>query len=296
MPPPKASSTAAPAIRRGFEVDIKTPNDLTLLAGILYRGGGCNLEGVSSPDHVARLILAGNEVGLSPAQSLDTIMLCNGKATIYGDGAMALVMNSGLLAKIKEWIEGEGDNMVAKATIQRKDMEEETFAFSASDAKLMGLWNNPKKGNWTKDPKGMLTWRCRSRWQRGRFADVLRGLNLYEVAQDDTFTPSAPAPAVTVVSSTVEGGQPIPASLPPADPNGPIGDDQLNEIKFIKERWATAIGAIDPDQQRSKWVELLGTYEVKSAREFTRAKAAAFIEAEGKKYDPFGHPSPDSKT
>lgn len=314
MAPAKSTALATPPSRYSVTMEIKSPADLIQLAGIFYSGGASSLQGVSSPNHVARIIMAGSEVGLSPAQSLDTIMMCNGRTTIYGDGAMALIMASGLLVKIKEWIEGEGDNMVAKATIQRQGLEEETFQFSAADAKQMDLWNNPKKDNWKKDPKGMLTWRCRSRWQRGRFADVLRGLNLYEVAADDVVNTTAvevkqvfPA-AASPEASTQAASPPPPPALPAAstapvslaaasDPStSPITDEQKNEVKFLKDRFVTAIGESDAEVIRTKWVELLGEYGVDSALKFTAAQAAKFIDEVGKKYDPFGHPSSGSKT
>lgn len=308
MAPAKSTAlAAAPAPFRGSALQIQTVEDLARVAEIMFKGG-ITPPGMSNPATLAAVILAGLEVGLCPTQAVGSIMLTNGRLSIYGDAALALVRASGLLVSISEEITGEGDARRCVCKVTRKGETERAFSFSMGEAKKAGLIERAKgSGPWATYPDRMLTFRSRGYALRDVFPDVLRGLAMQEVEADGESAPQAASQPVQVVQveskqlpaaasddTASTAGQSTPAETDPA--KLPVGDDQLNEIKFIKERWATAIGAIDPDVQRAKWVELLGTYEVKSAREFTRATAAKFIEVEGKKYDPFGHPSTDLKT
>ena len=325
MPPAKTTGTTGSVgttpkalAKPGFALQLTTVPELMQLADILWKGGANQLPGHSRPEVTAGVILAGNEIGLSPAQSIDTIMVCNGKRTIYGDGAMALVLASGLLEKLYETIEGDGEQMVAKAVVKRVGMTEETWQYSADDAKKAGLWE--KKDNWKKDPKAMLTWRCRAKWQRGRFADVLRGLNLFEIVADDVPPPvvrqvdppaaAAPASDRTPVptAETSEPKQLAPATTAPTAKqaagqvegdgggDGPLTSGQLAQLAEIQSLFYAGLNENDPAKRKERWVEKLAGYGVQSARDFTAAGAKKFIETEGPKVDPFRHPTHTSQT
>jgi hypothetical protein len=298
---------------------------LARVAEIMFKGG-ITPPGMTNPHTLAAVILAGLEVGLCPTQAVGSIMLTNGRLSIYGDAALALVRASGLLVSISEEVSGEGDARRCVCKVTRKGETERAFSFSMGEARQAGLIERAKGkdgkggGPWVTYPDRMLTFRSRGYALRDVFPDVLRGLAMQEVEADEVpatrVVQATQATAAEVVTESGEVKQlgtaavtepaaatgqsvataPATQQEPPADPNGPVGVDQLSEIKFIKERWATAIGAVEPEQQAAKWSELLGTYHVKSAREFTRATAATFIEVEGKKYDPFGHPSTASQT
>jgi hypothetical protein len=65
-----------------------------VLAGMVPR----SLEGKTPDETKAKVMLAickGSEVGYAPVTAVSTIMVINNKACIYGDGATALVQNSG---------------------------------------------------------------------------------------------------------------------------------------------------------------------------------------------------------
>ena len=66
-------------------------------------------KGMETPEKCMISIMRGMEVGLTPFQALDKIAVVNGRPTIWGDGAMALVRGSGLCEGIRETIEGDGD-------------------------------------------------------------------------------------------------------------------------------------------------------------------------------------------
>jgi hypothetical protein len=64
--------------------------------------------GFESPDLCLIAILQGMEMGLPPLTALQRMALVEGKLTLWGDGALALVLKSGLCTSITEWM-GLGD-------------------------------------------------------------------------------------------------------------------------------------------------------------------------------------------
>lgn len=155
-------------------------------------------------------ILHGLEVGLTPMNALQSIAVINGRPTIWGDGAIALIRASGLLEYMKEYYENEDTpQMKAICIVKRKGETEPVKSdFSMQDARVAGLLG--KEGPWQTYPKRML--KMRARWPlRDVFADVLKGLSLREEVEDmDVATTSAePAPQQTkrVVPSATPSAQ-----------------------------------------------------------------------------------------
>ncbi|MDQ2079519.1 recombinase RecT [Xanthobacteraceae bacterium Astr-EGSB] len=123
-------------------------------------------------------------------QALQRIAVINGRPTIWGDAALALVRASRLLESIKEEVDGEGDAMVATCTVMRVgDLETVSRTFSVADAKTAGLWN--KRGSsgqptpWITHPKRMLQMRARAFALRDVFPDVMGGMYIAEEVVDD---------------------------------------------------------------------------------------------------------------
>ena len=142
------------------------------------------------PESCLLAIQHGSEVGLSPMQSLQSIAVINGRPTIWGDAALALVQSSPACEYIKEYIEGDGDQAVAVCEVKRRGYPAATVStFSMFDAKRAGLAG--KSGPWTQYPARMLALRARGFALRNAFADALRGLVTAEEAQDYPETPAA---------------------------------------------------------------------------------------------------------
>jgi hypothetical protein len=136
------------------------------------------------------------EVGLSPIAALQRMAIIDGRPTIWGDAALALVEASGLLVKIEERIEingsqsgqssqephqshDRGDTRAAICQVLRSGRSETIIrTFSIEDAKRAGLWQKP--GPWTDYPERMLMMRARAFALRDAFPDVLMGLYLRE--------------------------------------------------------------------------------------------------------------------
>jgi hypothetical protein len=68
---------------------------------------GMTPKDIKTPEQATKIIMRGLEVGLTPFQALDKIALVNGRPTIWGDGALGLVLASGLCEDISERIEGQ---------------------------------------------------------------------------------------------------------------------------------------------------------------------------------------------
>jgi hypothetical protein len=135
------------------------------------------------PEDILVCVQWGYEIGLAPMQALQNIAVINGKPSVYGDAAMALVLASPVCEGIEESIEDEGTpNPVAVCIARRKGRNPVRSTFSVEDAKRAGLWG--KTGPWSAYPKRMLAMRARGFAIRDAFADVLKGLITAEEAQD----------------------------------------------------------------------------------------------------------------
>jgi hypothetical protein len=135
------------------------------------------------PESCLLAIQHGAEVGLSPMQSLQSIAVINGRPTIWGDAALALVQASPVCEYVKEYTEGEGDNLTAVCEAKRRGYPAPHVSkFSVADAKKAQLWG--KSGPWTAYSSRMLALRARGFALRNAFADALRGLITAEEAQD----------------------------------------------------------------------------------------------------------------
>ena len=151
----------------------------------------------------------GAEVGLGPMQAIQSIAVINGRPSIWGDAALALVMASPVCEFVKETVDGDGEAMVATCVAKRRGYPEATTVrFSMADAKRAGLAG--KSGPWSQYPRRMLQLRARGFALRDCFPDVLKGLVTAEEAQDYT-TPepvATPRPAVEVRPKFVEPSPP----------------------------------------------------------------------------------------
>ena len=159
------------------------------------------------PESCLLAIQHGSEVGLSPMQSLQSIAVINGRPTIWGDAALALVQSSPACEYIKEYIEGDGDQAVAVCEVKRRGYPAATVStFSMFDAKRAGLAG--KSGPWTQYPTRMLALRARGFALRNAFADALRGLVTAEEAQDYPQGEPAKEPAREPLTNSVKAVAP----------------------------------------------------------------------------------------
>ena len=146
------------------------------------------------PQDILVCVQWGYEMGLAPMQALQNIAVINGKPSVYGDAALALVQASSVCEDVQETMEDEGTpNPVAVCVAKRKNRSPVTVRFSVEDAKRAGLWG--KQGPWQAYPKRMMQMRARGFALRDAFPDVLKGLITAEEAQD---YPDEAKPAVDI--------------------------------------------------------------------------------------------------
>ncbi len=126
----------------------------------------------------------GAEIGLSLMQSLQNIAVINGKPSLYGDAALAVVQSHPHYKNHREWHEGsiKDGTRVAYCGITRQGSAEHISSFTIDDAKKAGLW--AKSGPWSQYPDRMLQMRARGFCIRDKFADALRGIITREEAED----------------------------------------------------------------------------------------------------------------
>lgn len=210
---PAAASDLAPRlpnIAAGGGVRAIVPQDFESawrVANVIVRSGMAP-RGLDTPEKAMVAIMHGLEIGLTPMAALQSIAVVNGRPTVWGDGALALVRGSGLLAWMQEYFEGaEGTDGYTAVCVMQRAGEPEPIrrTFSIGDAKRAGLLG--KEGPWRQYPKRMQQMRARAFAVRDGFADVLRGVSIREEMLDVETTTRAPTPA----------GPPSP-SAPPSPP------------------------------------------------------------------------------
>lgn len=133
------------------------------------------------PENCFIAMQMGAEVGLPPMAALQNIAVVNGRPSLWGDSALAIVMVHPAYESHREFFEGAGDSKIAVCQIKRRNHELHTVKFSVADAKKADLWG---KDIWKKYPDRMLQMRARGWALRDKFADAFRGLSIAEEAMD----------------------------------------------------------------------------------------------------------------
>lgn len=189
----------------------------------------------NKPEDVLVACQWGREIGFAPMQALQTIAVINGKPSIYGDAAMALVQASPVCEDIEEFFEDEETSaMVAVCIAKRKGRKPVVAKFSVSDAKRAGLWE--KQGPWSAYPKRMMQMRARGFALRDAFPDVLRGLITAEEAQDYPSESKDITPLKAKPSNPLDALPPPP--VPPSVTIAPEAVAEAPEPAFVQGTWS----------------------------------------------------------
>ena len=214
-PDPVASRLAAGARPRALVP--RTLEEASALAEVIA-GSGLAPVGFDTPQACLIAILHGLELGLTPLAALQRLALIEGRPTLWGDGALALVRASGLCTAVREMLEGSGPgDWQAVCTLRRRgEARVIERRFSADDARRARLWGKP--GPWTDYPQRMLQMRARAFALRDGFADVLGGLYLREELEGSEPGWNAPGPHGGPKPAPPPGPAPTPA--PAAQPEG----------------------------------------------------------------------------
>lgn len=136
---------------------------------------------------IADIVIAigtGSSLGLAPIPSLHNISVINGRPSIWGDGARALLLGHKDCVDIEEWFEGseEEKTLTAFCKITRRGKKSPFIAkFSMNDALKAGLIT---KDIYKKYLFRMLQCRAFGFASRDSFSDVLKGVITQEEAND----------------------------------------------------------------------------------------------------------------
>lgn len=163
------------------------PKDLveaTKYAELISKSKLCPKDYQGKVEDIVVATMYGMELGLKPLQALACIAVINGRAAIWGDGALAVVLASGQVEDFKELCGSDALSAGAGfCKIKRKGRASWIeVRFTVEDAKAARLWT--KEGPWTQYPGRMLQMRARGFALRDGFADVLKGLVFVEETAD----------------------------------------------------------------------------------------------------------------
>jgi hypothetical protein len=249
QPGPKISG-----FRAGSKVQAIIPTTLGELAMVAAAviNGGMAPESYTVPDEQATKsrimlgIMKGAEVGLPPITALSTIAIINNRPCIWGDGAQALILRSGVMSDYEETWEGGQekvgageemhepisadfpDTLTCVVRMWRSGIETAFEGrFSVRDAKRAHLWANTRKQPWLHFPRRMLKVRARAFAQRDGFADVLAGLSIREEIEDLP----APPPEKTDISGLEGLGEQRAIAAPAATEQDPGASRIVPETK-----------------------------------------------------------------
>lgn len=223
--PTTSQRDSRPSLNAGGKVAAIVPQSVEeayRLSTVVVKSGLAP-SGFKTPEQVMVAVMAGAELGMAPMQALQSIAVINGRPSVWGDGLMALARKGG--HQVAEWLEGDGEKMVAHCRVTRADTGEcIERVFSVGDAKRAGLWG--KAGPWTQYPRRMLQMRARAWAIRDGLADVLRGVGVADEVSDyrgpdrarDVTPKNAPAQALkSIIDADEIEDEPAPDPDPEHD-------------------------------------------------------------------------------
>lgn len=177
----------------------------------------------------------GIEIGLSPMQSLHSIAVINGRPSVWGDAALALVRGSGHL----EYIEEKQTDTQATCRIKRKGEPEAVYTFTTNDAQKAGLLNKP--GPWSQYPRRMMQMRARSFALRDIFTDVLKGIGIADEEKDK-------APAEEIHTEAIAPIDPLASTPAPEVTEAEVflDEEEVVTVADIKALYSKAPAELKP--------------------------------------------------
>ena len=143
------------------------------------------LFGIPSKEAAFVILATGNELGLSPMQSLRGIHIIEGRPSPSADAVVAIILRSGQAEYFRE-VETTDDKSTWETC--RRGSKRQIYTYTISDAQSAGLVK--PNSNWMKYRKRMLAARAKAFLGRDVYPDILLGLITQEEMQEPTFEPS----------------------------------------------------------------------------------------------------------
>ena len=198
----------------------------------------------NKPGDILVAVQMGAELGLAPLQALQNIASINGRPSVWGDAALALVQGHPAYVSHREWVEGEGMERAGYCAITRRGSGEHVQRFSMKDAERAKLLGKP--GPWSQYTDRMLVLRARGFAIRDKFSDALRGIITAEEAQDlppaeprDVPNMSAPEPP-RIAGPLADMQAPADEVLYMIDPDGVSHDIRASKMNTAIMIWLSS--------------------------------------------------------
>jgi hypothetical protein len=266
---PEAPAPAAPTAMAPRGVAFRNLGEVERFAELIYNSTLVPSQYRGKKGDVIGVILFGQELGLHAMASLQNIAWINGKPSVYGDLAHAMVVSSGLLEDFSE-TDPEQAQREGKAvcTLKRRGRPPITRTYTKEMAVTAKLWN--KEGPWSQHPGRMLQVRARGWAERDEFSDVLKGLYTVEEAQDIVLT--ADASGTYRAAETPAG---IPTQPPTGAPAAEPDEAQQTLIRAISELVTGAHPGNSPEAKTARSQLLMELFHVPTRSRLTSLSVEA---------------------
>ena len=227
------------------------------------------------PEEAAAAILYGDEIGLTPTQSLQSVHVISGRPGLYARAMVALALSKGH----EVWTVEKSDAKVTVAGRRKGSTHVHEETWTTARAQKAGYTTNKK---YSTDPQAMLYARAAADVVRQVAPDALAGLD-YAVEELEL----SEAPTVTVTRTTAPATKaqrkPAPPTpeppAPPLEPAAPELTPEADELRteaqsramfaMSREKFAT------PEEFRA-W---LAQYHEGSTKDMSRATAKRVLDA-----------------
>ena len=219
----------------------------------------------------------GQEVGLAPMAALQSIAVINGRPSLWGDGALAVVRANPLCEYVRELRPDEALKAgYGECTVKRRDDDVPiTRRFTKEEAEIAGLWGGKstdaakaKLEPWSKYPGRMLQMRARAWAMRDAIPEALRGISIREEVEDTEPRDVTPEPLKVPQPIKEEFAQPV----PPAQPNG---DSAVEDARQPLGGTPTEEKSNEPTEEPKKSIEEVALAEIAKYTDATFPRASA---------------------
>lgn len=222
------------------------------------------------PEEAAAAILYGDEIGLTPTQSLQSVHVISGRPGLYARAMVALVLSRGH----EVWTVEKSDAKVTVAGRRKGSTHTHEETWTPGRAQKAGYTNNKK---YSTDPQAMLYARAAADVCRQIAPDALAGLD-YSVEELELATPGETTTTVRQVQPATRVRR-KPADAPEPDLVPPPVEPELRSEAQMKLLWASAKERFAGETEFREWIDATVGREVESTKTLTKAEAHTLIEA-----------------
>lgn len=236
LQPLRAGARARPIMPETFE-DVQRIATMAVKSGLFKKASRDEGDDVTTA-RCSLAIMTGLDVGLSPAQSIQSIAVINGRCLIYGDAVPGILWAHGF--DIEQIQPDESNNWTATCTITRPNGKKITRTFSKAQAIQARLWDEretvkkkwndkweekPNDSPWFRFRERMLGWRALGFAKSDGASDVLRGLDIRENADETQMIDVTPTkPSALAVPDDIPDESDPPPSEAESNQDEPIAD------------------------------------------------------------------------